>query len=637
MTDWGLDDFMLQTMDKIGTHNFNKLDEEINLRRFHDTQRLEERKQLRREEVDDMEKKETVRVRIATELQRARDRAAFMEKWIEEGRESWQVNEDKRVEREKHLLEYELAVVAKREAKRENNRLVHQHDGKSNISSFERNMKRLGVGNDDTDPTTFRPSHESGLNYLQRLDDTVKEASLDPSGNYEAMENLHRAAKVNKKATKERETRRRKMQVDQNVAQRELSKREAHGMMMEGLARSARETREANYGAWEMKKKKEIEGMERYERVDIMSTVRVSKQESLLKEYFAKTAVELESEESLAKKQARLDEIAQIKVDAKAKKRVHATAVCNDAVDKLLDLVEIIAGEREQLQGPIAPQLYRDLKKLYVSSQPFFDPPPIEDDDEWNLLEECKGYAEGSSWIEGEEGAEWGYPELVLLLPNPTESPLADYETEDYAVTVKAALCGLARDEGAIKDYVAWTLYEYASFLRRDDDNWAVACEKHTQILKMDTADNTDLQEIEDAIDLLEEDLGDVAEERVEAARDVCDGSSGRAKEWIAALTTEREDGMRGLCSTVVNDAAGKIGELRRRRIEVPGAAAQAEKEEVGKESIVDDGTKADDADGEEKKEERCAKAVSKGSERKGSERSESQKLSGQDVLFSSP
>ena len=106
MTDWGLDDFMLKTMDKIGTHNFNKLDEEINLRRFHDTQRLEERKQLRREEIEDMDNKERVRVRIKTELQRARDRAAFMDKWIEEGRESWQVNEDKRVEREKVRLDY---------------------------------------------------------------------------------------------------------------------------------------------------------------------------------------------------------------------------------------------------------------------------------------------------------------------------------------------------------------------------------------------------------------------------------------------------------------------------------------------------------------------------------------------------
>ena len=64
-------------------------------------------------------------------------------------------------------------------------------------------MKRLGVGNDDTDPTTFRPSHESGLNYLQRLDETVKEANLNPTGNYETMENLHRAEKVNKKARKE--------------------------------------------------------------------------------------------------------------------------------------------------------------------------------------------------------------------------------------------------------------------------------------------------------------------------------------------------------------------------------------------------------------------------------------------------
>lgn len=218
------------------------------------------------------------------------------------------------------------------------------------------------------------------------------------------------------------------------------------------------------------------------------------------------------------------------------------------------------------------------------------------------MLEECKGYVEGSSWIDGGEGGDWGYPELTLPPPNPTEKPLAGCESPDYAVSVKAALCGLARDDEAIKDYVAWTLYEYASFLRRGDENWDIVCDKHTQILKMDTADNTDLQEIEDAIDLLEEDLGDVAEERVEAARDVCDGSSGRAREWIAALIGEREVGLRGLCSLVVEDATVKLNELRTRRLEEASVEEPVPEEELAKDSIADEEENTD-ADGEEKKE----------------------------------
>ena len=46
-------------------------------------------------------------------------------------------------------LQFELMTVATRERKKENSRVVHNVEQKVNISGFERNMKRLGVGNDD--------------------------------------------------------------------------------------------------------------------------------------------------------------------------------------------------------------------------------------------------------------------------------------------------------------------------------------------------------------------------------------------------------------------------------------------------------------------------------------------------------
>lgn len=101
-TKWGLDDFMLKTMEEVGTHNFNKLDETIHLRKFHDTQRQTEREQSAREEGSVQGRKTQVRARIDSQLQLHRDRAAFMENWIEEGRQSWAVNEKKRVARERN-------------------------------------------------------------------------------------------------------------------------------------------------------------------------------------------------------------------------------------------------------------------------------------------------------------------------------------------------------------------------------------------------------------------------------------------------------------------------------------------------------------------------------------------------------
>ena len=91
MTDWGSDDFYVKTMAEIGLHDFNKLDEAIHLRKFHEHQRKTERETSLMEETLYGEKVANTKMRIATQIQRARDRARFMEKWIEEGRVSWSV------------------------------------------------------------------------------------------------------------------------------------------------------------------------------------------------------------------------------------------------------------------------------------------------------------------------------------------------------------------------------------------------------------------------------------------------------------------------------------------------------------------------------------------------------------------
>jgi len=64
MTQWGADDFLVKTMEEVGTHNFNKLDEAIHLKSFHDTQRLQEKNQTHKEGEEKTVNEEAVRVRI---------------------------------------------------------------------------------------------------------------------------------------------------------------------------------------------------------------------------------------------------------------------------------------------------------------------------------------------------------------------------------------------------------------------------------------------------------------------------------------------------------------------------------------------------------------------------------------------
>ncbi|GMH73721.1 hypothetical protein TrLO_g14525 [Triparma laevis f. longispina] len=600
MTDWGTDDFFLRTMEDVGTHNFNKLDETIHLRKFHDTQRSIEREQTSNEEGEVTQGKERVKMRITEQLQMARDRAAFMNKMIEEGKQSWQVNEDKRIEFERQRLRFEIATVATRDAKRENDRLKHTHDQKTNISGFERNMKRLGVGNDDTDDGEYRPSNESGLNYLQRLEDTISEAKLKPEANFEAMENLKRTEKVNRRARKERETRRRKMFVDQKNASADLEKKEAYGAMMEGLASTSIKMRNDAMAKWEVKKQKEIEAEERDNRTLLQYTTRIETAEIALRTFFDEAAEKSLTEEALVAKTLRLEEINEIKAESKAKKRVTATNVSEAAVDKLLDLVEIMCVERVAAGGPVPPQVLRDLKKVYVSGQQFYEDPIVEEEDEWNLSEEAGGWAEGEAWING--GELWGWPELDT--PDFVDNEaLISYDDKDYEVGVKACLASLIRDYESIFDYVKWTKYEYASFLRRKDEGWAVAAKAHKKkIPSMPTEDNTDLEEIEDAIDLLEEDLGEVAEERADSSRDVCDGSSGRAREWMAGVVNSRVEKMKELLMLIVRDAADKVEVLKKEPSLLIELGAEDSDEGEGEEKKADGG---DDEEGETPAEEK--------------------------------
>ena len=582
MTDWGLDDFFLKTMETVGTHNFNKLDETIHLRHFHESQRKMEREQSELENTADAERKQRTKVRIAGELQRARDRAAFMDRWIEEGRQSWEINEQKRIESEKMRLRFELAVVAKREAVAENQRLIHAHDGKTGVTSFERNMKRLGVGNNDADPSEQRPSHESGLNYLERLEDTISEAKLTPEGNHELMENLKRAEKVNKKARKERETRRRKMLVDQSRAQAELEKKEAYSMMMEGLAETSRKMRESAQKSWEQKKMKEIESSRRDKAIALKVSQRVDTQENFLRAYFEETASEMQNEENKKKKEGVQKEIQSIKAEAKKKKRHNATAAAETAVSKLLDAVEVICTEREAQGGPVLPQFWRDVKKRFVSAEPFYEQPAVEKDEEWTLLEESEAYIEGFSWIRGDP-ERWGHPDSKTPPPAP-KSSLLTFESSEYDSGVKAILCGMSRDKEAVSDYVRWTLYEYASFLRRDDENWDDVCMSHKNvILNMPTHDNTDLGKVEDAIDVLEEALGDVAEERADSSRDVCDGSAARAKDWISDVTMARSKSLETMCALVISNAVAKLNYIKASSMSGDlASSASANEEEAG-------------------------------------------------------
>jgi len=480
-------------------------------------------------------------------------------------------------------LQFELMTVATRERKKENSRVVHNVEQKVNINGFERNMKRLGVGNDDgMDDGEMRPTAESGLNYLTRLETAVGDAGLGPDGNFEVMENLHRAEKVNRRARKERETRRRKMQVEQENAREELQRKEAGRMMMEGMRNEADDRRRIAAGQWELRRSKERALRAKNSSLETKRVEREEVTEDKLREFFTATHDLSLMEPMLAAKAARQAEIDSIKAASAASKRRTATACATAAVAKLLDLVEVMCCERVDVGGPVAPQFYRDVKRCYVSDRLFFEEEVVRDDDEWTLREEIGGYVEGLAWKNGH--ALWGEVPPTPPLSFDVDPTIDPEVSTKIAANIKACLSSLSREYKSIEDYVGWTLYEYASYLRREDPKWQETCKKHRKIVRMETADNTDLDNIENAIDALEEDLGDVAEERADSNRDVCDGSSGRAKEWIAGVVAARSDNLRIMCKLTVESADAELASVLERE-----GVRRKEAERVAEEQRVKD------------------------------------------------
>jgi len=390
---------------------------------------------------------------ISEKIKLERDRAAFMHAWIEEGQKSWAVNDDIRIEREKQRLRYELTLIARADARRENDRLKHVNEGESNVNDFERNMKRLGVGNDDADSSNYRSSSESGLNYLSRIEQKIEGSNLKASANFETMEVLKQTEKINKRARKERETRRRKMIVDQNKAQSELHKREAHDMMMEGLAISAREMREVNERAWVGKKEKAMLNNRKMNNLEEKADRRTEEADGLLQDFFKKSQIENKKDHKMLEKKQRQEEIDLLKVNAKKKKRVTATSVSEAAIAKLIDAVEVLCTERETVGGPVAPQFYRDILRCFVSNQSFYEDENLEEVDDFNMFEESVGYAEGLKLHSGlPDKMEYGEGTVVgRIAPSVAHSTLA-----------KSCLAGICRDNLAVSDYINWTLHEFA-------------------------------------------------------------------------------------------------------------------------------------------------------------------------------
>ena len=676
-TDWGQDDFYERTMAVIGTQDYNMLDDAIHLKRFHDRQREMEKDVVVREETTASDKAGATKQRIASQIQRARDRARFMEEWIKEGEKSWKINDDVRRERETQRLRFELSRVAIRDRILENETVKHDEEFKNGANDFERIMKRLGVGGDDGGDDggdgKAKINNESGLNYLSRIEGKVSEYDLSPSKNFEMMEVLKRKEKANARARKERETRRRKLLVDQRAATSDLEAAAYADGLLAGIVSESRMNREQAAADWELRKRAERREADTEEGLRARAAAREDDDAEMLRKSFAESRKRAQLDDAREKVAATWAAVDDIRATRAARKSREAGAVAEAAVAKLLDLVDVLCGERERRVAEVGvvgvePAFLREAKLRFVGPKGFYKEPEVKVPDVWTVEEVAFGFAEGNDWLNG-TGA-WASSALSSVAsfssssaPAPpafaaansafgevqtspafapvVESSSADddalpaeaseasavatepsssstsvlpssssntqqqqqqqpssssnknssskmkptreriYDSPDYRAAVGSAMSKLCKDYVATKEYAAWTLYEYASFLRRDEDRVsAISFKYQKRLLAMPTKDNTDFNHIEAVIDLFEGELGDICEERSDASRDVSDGSGGRGRQWIEGICAERAAAFGNLCGVVADNASYRIASLGKclevEAIEAVGIAAAA-------------------------------------------------------------
>jgi len=228
-TAWGADDFLEITYKENpnafdpGRNAFAPVDMAVHLRKYHDAQRASERATSHRELAQQQAMAAAAAEKYAAIQEERQVRASVVRDHIDAGEADWRVNQEAQAERERSQLRFELALRERRAIKVQLNRAKLTSEAQSGAEEFERNMRRLGIGDGGggggAGEKLLSTGGESGLCFLRRIEAESAQGAMTREEAAELLESIKAKALGSRTARLERARRRRKTVVGQVAAQ----------------------------------------------------------------------------------------------------------------------------------------------------------------------------------------------------------------------------------------------------------------------------------------------------------------------------------------------------------------------------------------------------------------------------------
>lgn len=342
--------------------SWNALDMAVHTKKFADLAASSLAASKTREEIAENEE----RIARAKRRERMRARgaecAAFRKQWIEDGERKWRRNLRRKKEREQQILAMESEKMERKKAAREKQRNESKADLCRGLEWFENNMESLGIEQEEEGYGALKPAPKD---YMQRMIERERElSSWQKSADYFAW--IKKKAAQNKEARQQRIKRQEAMEREQErerVSLRAKKKQEKTQMLVRQYYRAVLAV---TISKWRKNTKKIREQLERAAR----AAEAKCKFEAECTAAFAKFCAEArQTKQNTTEVQSRIQQVKRI---ARERKRKKATLVCQEVVDKLLDLTCCVLRERGEDRRMMAEAEWRHIKERFTSPQSFF-------------------------------------------------------------------------------------------------------------------------------------------------------------------------------------------------------------------------------------------------------------------------
>lgn len=369
--------YFKEVADRYGVDNWKAIDMAIHTKKFVDFQKALELGSQAHERAQEDGRVADLARRRKQRLEKARDRAQFRKSWLEAGHENWRKNQLVKFRRQRRERQFRQSLLEKKKAVERRKKEKSAAEACEGISWIENRMDSLGISSHksadtavDLSQAAHKVASESGTDFLQRIEGQVASVTKNPEEVAALLAALKIRGNQNRTARQERELRRQKMDVDQQREHAQLELKKKEDRVFKLCRQYSRALEAVALLKWK-KATKKLQGREARAARIAQKKQRFDDELDDAFEKFSMSARERQTEEAATAIRSKINEMRRI---SRERKLARAKIVCQETVDKLVDLMCCVLREREQREDQLMSEpKWREIKERFVSGHPFFE------------------------------------------------------------------------------------------------------------------------------------------------------------------------------------------------------------------------------------------------------------------------